>query len=199
MFNQAQQAAANASNCACIAKVKPASQNLLSFDKMFSVPWPAALSKRQDGRAPKNSRSIHLLKAFAVAGAAFITPASEAAITVTLVDGAALQDTVVVTSDAADSIGVSCLSGLFSVNGSAVLGGALACNAKPNLSVQGGPLSNVIDLSAMTEAAFASGLRIRVQGGAGADTIIGSVFSESLDGGLGDDLMDRAAWIAWIL
>jgi hypothetical protein len=55
--------------------------------------------------------------------------------------------------------------------------------------VQGGPLSNVIDLSAMTEAAFASGLRIRVQGGAGADTIIGSVFSESLDGGVGDDLI----------
>ncbi len=147
--------------------------------------------KQRNPNSPAPTAAMH--KAIRVACALLFTPLftplAHAAITVSLITGSAPNDTLLVASDGADSIAISCIAGRFAVNGAAAAGGAFACNAAPNLLVQGGPLSNLIDLSAITEADFGAGLRINALGGAGADSLLGSPLADVLSGGTGDDVM----------
>ena len=140
-------------------------------------------------RKPSAIKSIQLLALCGLLSA----PCAHAAITVAITSGSAAQDTVQISSDAADSISVSCLNNLFAVNGVAVLGATLACNEKANLIVQGGPLSNLIDLSGITAAAFGANLRIIAFGGGAVDILIGSPLADDLSGGVGNDSITGGA------
>ena len=104
-----------------------------------------------------------------------------------LLDG----QTLTILSDEADAIVVTNDAGSVAVNGTAVdVGGPISSAAVTSLIVRGGPGANSIDLSGVAKAAFTSLASVLVDGGDGADTIVGSPFGDVLLGGAGDDSID---------
>src|SRR5207248_3185314 len=99
----------------------------------------------------------------------------------------AASGALAVTSDAADAITVAtkAVDGttLVTVNGAPT---AVAA-AVHSLSVTGGPGDNAIALSGVTPADFTSLGGVVIQGGDGADSIVGSQFGDQIDGGPGND------------
>jgi hypothetical protein len=120
-------------------------------------------------------------------------PCTQAAITVSIVDGSAPQDTVLIESNGADDIVIRCTNNFFTINDIPAFGITLACNAKPNIVVRGGPLNNLIDISRVNTASFGANIRVSVAGGDGADTIIGTAQADQLSGGLGADRISAGA------
>ncbi len=98
---------------------------------------------------------------------------------------------LMVTSDGTDAIvlGVNS-SGNATLNGDpleSATGTSLAANSVTSLDILGGPGNNVIDLSDITLAAFATLTQVNVDGGAGNDLIIGSALSDNITSNSGND------------
>jgi Ca2+-binding RTX toxin-like protein len=107
----------------------------------------------------------------------------------------ALQGTLRVESDAADSIVVACVGARVEVNGAAPDTGPLECSRPTRIEVVGGPGDNRIDLGGITPAQSAGTYRgvaasATVDGGAGDDTIVGAAGGYvRIAGGAGNDWM----------
>ena len=101
-------------------------------------------------------------------------------------DGAGM---LTVTSDAdADAITLDVGgAGEVLVNGATVddgMGGDLLAADVTDLSIDGGDGNDTIDLSAVLAADYSALVNIDVAGGLGEDSIVGSEFDETLDGGI---------------
>ncbi|HET7845516.1 MAG TPA: CHRD domain-containing protein [Xanthomonadales bacterium] len=92
-----------------------------------------------------------------------------------------------VTSDAGDAITITCPSGNVLVNGANPDTGASGCAALAQLVVNGGPLANDIDISAVTAAAFPALASRNIVANAGDDVVTGSPSADVVNGGLGVD------------
>lgn len=122
-----------------------------------------------------------------------VAPA-QAAVTATVTDGV-----LSVASDAGDAIAIACSAGNVKVNGADPGPAPVACASIVGIGVSGGPGANVIDLSAVTRAAF-SGLPdkaeddpvgpVSIDGAGGDDVITGSEADDELLGFDGDDVLD---------
>ena len=98
-------------------------------------------------------------------------------------------NTLVVTSDAADSIAVTCLGGQVKVNGADPGTGVALCAAISFVHVQGGPGDNPIDLSGFGTS-FGPFGATSINGNMGADTITGSPRPDFISPGPGNDGAD---------
>jgi hypothetical protein len=104
-----------------------------------------------------------------------------------------MQGTLLVESDAADSIVVSCLGGRVDVNGAPPDTGPLECSRANRIEVVGGPGDNRIDLSAIAPAQSFGTFRgvaayASIDGRAGNDVIVGASGGlVRLVGGAGSD------------
>ena len=100
-------------------------------------------------------------------------------------------NTLMVTSNAADDLTITCVTGNVSVDngGGNVLLTPTACSAITAIFVQGqGTFDNVFDLSAVTTAnGFTGDPTVTMDGGPGNDTLTGSSFVDTMSGGSGDD------------
>lgn len=98
------------------------------------------------------------------------------------------DEILTIASDADDPIVVTDNAGNAAVNGADLdLGGPVASADVVALVVNGGPGGNTIDLSGVTQAAFAALTSVTAAGAGGGDTIIGSGFADVLSGGAGND------------
>jgi Ca2+-binding RTX toxin-like protein len=113
-----------------------------------------------------------------------LAPPASAAVTSSVSNGF-----LSVTSNANDTIAVTCVGGNVKVNGADPGSGAGACSVIHGISVSGGPLANTIDLSGVTQADFLN-LFVGIFGSAGADNITGSEFRDFIDGGPGSDTIN---------
>jgi Ca2+-binding RTX toxin-like protein len=133
-------------------------------------------------------RRLSLLGFLAIALLLILAPPASAAVTSSVSNGF-----LSVTSNADDAIAITCVGGDVKVNGADPGSGAAACSAIQGISVNGGPLANMIDLSGVTQADFLNLFAfVGILGSAGADNITGSAFSDYIDGGPGSDTIDGA-------
>ena len=96
--------------------------------------------------------------------------------------------TLLVNATAADSVTVTASGGNVRVNGVNPATGAFPAASLTVISVAcAGNFSNVIDLSAVTRAAFASLATVTLNGGPGNDTVTGGELGEVIIGGGGSD------------
>jgi Ca2+-binding RTX toxin-like protein len=109
------------------------------------------------------------------------------------------SDTLLVVSDADDAIKVGCANGGVFVNAPEPGEAAISCSAVAELTVRGGPGSNVIDVSGVTPAQFATLSTVELSGGADRDRITGSVLADGLDGGDDPDVLIGAGGADTIL
>ena len=100
--------------------------------------------------------------------------------------------TLTATSDAADSIAISCTGagGNVLVNGAIPGTGAAPCASIQAIVVQGGPGGNVLSLASVTAGTYTTLASATVSGGPGNDTISGSFVGETLNGDGDLDLVD---------
>jgi RTX calcium-binding nonapeptide repeat (4 copies)/PASTA domain len=115
---------------------------------------------------------------------ALAAAAASAAVTAEYFDGELL-----VGSDAADPISVTCAGGRAKVNGADPEGDPAPCGQVVFIEVYGGPGPNAINLAGVNAAAFTSVEEVIVGGDEGNDTIAGSQLPDGLDGDLGDDTL----------
>ena len=92
-----------------------------------------------------------------------------------------------VASDADDGIAVTLEGDNVQVNGMDPGTGPAAAADVTMMEINGGPLANIIDLSAVTAAGFPGLVSTTIAGGAGSDTILGTQIGDTIDGGAGDD------------
>lgn len=90
-------------------------------------------------------------------------------------------------SDGADGIVLTCSGGEVKLGGADPLASPLACADVEVIVAAGGPGNNVIDLSGVRPGAFTQLRSTQLQGGGGNDTITGSSLGESLNGDAGGD------------
>lgn len=96
-----------------------------------------------------------------------------------------------VTSDAGDSVKVDCSGGFVRVfDDGAPTVYSTNCVTVTSLSIAGGPLDNVIDLSAVGAATFVMSPSVTIHGEGGIDTITGGDLADALFGDAGVDLVD---------
>jgi Ca2+-binding RTX toxin-like protein len=133
--------------------------------------------KRRSSRARRGA----LMGAAAAALLAF-PAAANAAVTSSVNNG-----DLVVTSDAGDPIVITDVGGNVKINGADPGTGAAASSTIDSIAVTGGPGANNIDLKAVNGTAFPALQTVTVNGGAGNDTINGSLLADTLDGGNGND------------
>jgi ABC-type transport system substrate-binding protein/Ca2+-binding RTX toxin-like protein len=99
---------------------------------------------------------------------------------------------LLVSSDAADSIAVSCVGGQVKVNAADPGTGPALCAAISFVNAQGGPGDNVIDLSGVGPG-FAPFVFTSVNGNLGADTVTGAPGSDLIYPGPGNDTVHAGA------
>jgi Ca2+-binding RTX toxin-like protein len=132
-------------------------------------------------------RRLSLLGFLAIALLLIFAPPASAVVT-SNVSGGFLS----VTSNADDGIAITCVGGNVKVNGADPGSGAVACSLIRLIQVVGGPGSNAINLSGVTQADFpnfGTGVAITDSLG-GADNITGSEFPDFIFGGPGNDTID---------
>ncbi len=95
-----------------------------------------------------------------------------------------------ITSNGSDNMAVSTnANGNVTLNGTqlTVNNAAVTASSVTSLDVVGGKGKNTIDLSGVTSTAFTSLTTVKIEGGAGNDSIIGSGLNDSILGGGGND------------
>ncbi len=95
-----------------------------------------------------------------------------------------------ISSDADDTINVTCNNGVVTVSGDDPF---VACSGVESFLVVGGPGANPINLSGVRSSEFTALRSTDLQGGGGDDTITGTALSETLQGNEGDDRLIGAA------
>ena len=95
-----------------------------------------------------------------------------------------------ISSDADDTINVTCNNGIVTVSGDDPF---VACSGVESFLVVGGPGANAINLSGVRSTEFTALRSTDLQGGGGDDTITGTALGETLQGNEGDDRMIGAA------
>lgn len=104
--------------------------------------------------------------------------------------------TLTITSNGSDNMAVATnASGNVTLNGAEVKvnNAAVAASAVTSLDVMGGKGKNTIDLSAVTATTFTTLNSVKINGGAGNDSIIGSGLNDSIQGGGGNDTINGGA------
>lgn len=142
---------------------------------------------RDDG----NASNVIYLSAVAIQHA--ITPTSEPPV-VDVVTFDSGTGRLTVNAGSNNSITISGTDGevTVNVNGNAhTQFGTVAANIVQSILINGGETANRIDLSSVSSSTFshAGGVAITVLGGAGNDTLTGSSFDDTIDGGEGDDFI----------
>ncbi|MCC6453595.1 MAG: hypothetical protein IT328_01495 [Caldilineaceae bacterium] len=94
---------------------------------------------------------------------------------------------LMVASDDADPIAVTCDGGNVKVNGADPTGGPFACNTITAMDVTGGPGDNLIDLNVVDSVVFTSLVTVTVDGAGANDVITGTFLADTLNGGEGND------------
>jgi Ca2+-binding RTX toxin-like protein len=140
-------------------------------------------------------RRFSLLGLLAIAVLLILAPSASAVVMSTV----GSTGFMFVSSNAADSIVISCVGGNVKVNDADPNNGVAACSLVRAIQVSGGPGSNTINLSGVTQAAFPNigtgpvppqfPIQIFDSFG-GNDTITGSEFPDSIGGGPGSDTID---------
>src|SRR5439155_26186391 len=87
-----------------------------------------------------------------------------------------------ITATNSDPVAVGAASGFVTVNGMPL---AVTASSVTSLNVRGGSGNNAINLSGVTSPPFTSLSSVKVDGKSGNDTIVGSAFPETLQGGDG--------------
>ena len=132
----------------------------------------------------RRKHSAYRLAGLVAAGTAsllLLAGSAAAALTITFEQG-----WLIVESNDADEIRISCSDGNVKINDDPPIG-AVACKDVEFLSVEGGPGANMIDLSAIEPTAFVKLVGAEVFGNDGDDVVIGSGVDDEIEGGFDSD------------
>ena len=97
-----------------------------------------------------------------------------------------------ITSNGSDNMAVAAnANGNVTLNGTqlTVSNAPVSASSVTSLDVVGGKGKNTIDLSGVTAASFTALTTVKIDGGAGNDSIIGSALNDSISGGGGNDTL----------
>jgi Ca2+-binding RTX toxin-like protein len=143
--------------------------------------------RRDGGRL---ASSLRRLAVGVVAASALVAGAAPAQAAVT---SAVAGGELTARSNAGDAMAITCApDGSVRVNGARPRTGSATCSSITSISVDGGPASNGVDLSAVARTRFTrlGNGRVGIRGGGGDDVLVGSAFADRIAGDEGNDFLD---------
>lgn len=148
-----------------------------------SGPHPTFPTPQGAGRPPRPAWGGRVLVfgAFVLVGAT--APVAVPQVAHATVTSGVNASTLLVSSDAADPITITCVGGQVKVNAADPGTGPAACSSVTALEVVGGPGGNVIDLSGVDPGAFTALSDVEVDAREGDDTVLGTPLADVIIGG----------------